>query len=90
MGSDKMDIYLLTYDNGEPYDMNDTYTIGVFDDIEKAYEFCIKKGFKETETKGFFKKEGSTWGSKVMYESISIDKIQINKELDINGEVVIG
>jgi hypothetical protein len=80
-----MKLYLLTYDNGYECEQNDRYTIAVFDDYNKAVKFCLNNGLKECKTKGLF------IGDSVPFmgcESISIDEIEVNKELNIFGEVV--
>lgn len=78
-----MDIFLLTYDNGEQYEGNQNYTIAVFNDYDLAVKFILDNGFHETPTKDYFKK-----GEKYLIwdeETITIDKIEFNKSL-VNWE----
>jgi hypothetical protein len=78
------DYYLLTYDNGVQYDGNDHYTIGVFDNYHLAVEFILMKGFKPGKTKDYYEK-----GKRYLCfyeETITIEKINLNGELNYYGE----
>jgi hypothetical protein len=49
-----MKLYLLTYDNGEDYEMNDQKPIAIFDNYETTKAYVLSKGFNETESCDFF------------------------------------
>jgi hypothetical protein len=81
-----MKVYIVIYDNNRQYEDYESYAMGIFDDYIKAVQFCLSKGYEETGTKDLFKKKDVEWFSH--YEYLTINEIEMNKELDCNGEVV--
>ena len=78
-------IFLLNYDNGVMYDDNQTYAIGVFDDYQKAVDFILRKGFKQSEVRDIYKRGEPRLVC--MEETITISEIKMNVELDFWGDI---
>ena len=75
-----MKVYMLTYDNGEGYEMNHREQIAIFDTFDKAAKHALSVGFKPLNDKtNVFIRE------KAYKEYIYIDEFEMNKIYDKYG-----
>jgi hypothetical protein len=68
------------------YEDNEHYTIAVFDDYKMAIDFILNKGFEQCSTHNLFQrgKKYLIWDK----ESITINVIKLNVELNYFGEIL--
>jgi hypothetical protein len=72
------EVYLVEYSNGDEYDRNN-YIMAVFDDYEKAVQFCIDQGY-EQKNDGYFEMKYEKF--EMRKESLSIDKVEMNIKIN--------
>ena len=79
-----MDLYLVTYDNGEKYEQNYTKEIGIFDDKALIKKYAEENGFKlSEEDRGvedvYIKTNGVTFGLFDNQEFLFVETFKLNE-----------
>jgi hypothetical protein len=79
-----MRLYIVNFDNGYDYSDNESYSVGVFETFKMAKDYCLSKGYIETDVEGLFKKNKDAKNEYFTryYSTMEIKIIELNQEFE--------